>query len=237
MPVESSLLGTIRENLDLLWAFELPIVGEVSVPVRLALLGLPGETLDGDRARVLDRRGARPGGRVPAVAPVERADDLQHGGRREGDRRAPRARRGRRRVGAGSPGSTASRCWPTTSRRQRQPHPVRGDRAARRGGAGHRGRATGRGRRPAADDAGLRGAQRARARSTARSGPSRARGLNLSRLESRPWTARGSRWEYLFWVDLDADPADPECAAALAELGTETEVVRILGTYARAAED
>ena len=59
-----------------------------------------------------------------------------------------------------------------------------------------------------------------------------SRGLNLSRLESRPWTARGSRWEYLFWVDLDADPADPECAAALAELGSETEVVRILGTYA-----
>ena len=42
VPVESSLLGTIRENLDLLWAFELPIVGEVSVPVRLALLGAAG---------------------------------------------------------------------------------------------------------------------------------------------------------------------------------------------------
>ena len=64
-----------------------------------------------------------------------------------------------------------------------------------------------------------------------------SRGLNLSRLESRPWTARGSRWEYLFWVDLDADPADPACAAALEELGSETEVVRILGTYPRAAED
>ena len=45
-----------------------------------------------------------------------------------------------------------------------------------------------------------------------------ARGLNLSRLESRPWTARGSRWEYLFWVDLDADPAEAACAAALEEL-------------------
>jgi prephenate dehydratase len=63
------------------------------------------------------------------------------------------------------------------------------------------------------------------------------RGLNLSRLESRPWTERGSRWEYLFWVDLDADPADPSCAEALAALGEETEVVRILGTYPRAPED
>ena len=46
VPVESSLVGTIRENADLLWAFDLPIVGEVSVPVRLALLGLPGERLE-----------------------------------------------------------------------------------------------------------------------------------------------------------------------------------------------
>ena len=64
-----------------------------------------------------------------------------------------------------------------------------------------------------------------------------SRGLNLSRLESRPWTSRGARWEYLFWVDLDADPGDPACAAALDELRHETEVVRILGTYPRAAED
>ena len=46
VPVESSLLGTIRENLDLLWSFDLSIAGEVSVPVRLALLGLPGERLE-----------------------------------------------------------------------------------------------------------------------------------------------------------------------------------------------
>jgi len=63
------------------------------------------------------------------------------------------------------------------------------------------------------------------------------RGLNLSRLESRPWTERGSRWEYLFWVDLDGDPGEPACAAALEALRAETEVVRILGTYPRASED
>ena len=38
-------------------------------------------------------------------------------------------------------------------------------------------------------------------------------------------------------MDLDADPADPACAAALAELAGETEVVRILGTFPRGAED
>jgi chorismate mutase/prephenate dehydratase len=62
-----------------------------------------------------------------------------------------------------------------------------------------------------------------------------ARGVNLSRLESRP--TRRARWEYVFWVDADADAADPDCAAAIAALRAETEMVRILGSYPRAAED
>ena len=63
------------------------------------------------------------------------------------------------------------------------------------------------------------------------------RGINLSRLESRPWTGRGSRWEYLFWVDLDASAEDEACRAALKDLEEETEVVRILGSYPSASED
>jgi prephenate dehydratase len=62
-----------------------------------------------------------------------------------------------------------------------------------------------------------------------------ARGVNLSRLESRP--ARTARWEYVFWVDVDADATDPACAAALAELRTEAEMVRVLGSYPRTGED
>jgi prephenate dehydratase len=62
-----------------------------------------------------------------------------------------------------------------------------------------------------------------------------ARGVNLSRLESRP--ARRARWEYVFWVDVDADAAEPDCAAALDELRAETDMVRILGSYPRASED
>jgi prephenate dehydratase len=62
-----------------------------------------------------------------------------------------------------------------------------------------------------------------------------ARGVNLSRLESRP--ARRARWEYVFWVDVDADAGEPACAAALDDLRAETEMVRILGSYPRAADD
>jgi chorismate mutase/prephenate dehydratase len=59
--------------------------------------------------------------------------------------------------------------------------------------------------------------------------------VNLSSLESRP--ARRARWEYVFWVDVDAAVDDPSCAGALDELRAQTEMVRILGSYPRARED
>lgn len=55
------------------------------------------------------------------------------------------------------------------------------------------------------------------------------RGLNLSRLESRP--SRTARWEYVFWVDLDADATEPTAAEALDALRGECEMVRVLGVY------
>lgn len=60
------------------------------------------------------------------------------------------------------------------------------------------------------------------------------RGINLSKLESRP--TRVAAWEYVFWADLDADAADPRCAEALADLAAVASMVRILGSYARAAD-
>jgi len=59
-------------------------------------------------------------------------------------------------------------------------------------------------------------------------------GLNLSKLESRP--SRTARWEYVFWVDLDADANDPRTQEALEALRTESQMVRVLGSYP-AAED
>ena len=61
------------------------------------------------------------------------------------------------------------------------------------------------------------------------------RKINLSRLESRP--SRGVRWEYVFWADMDADPDAPDCAAALAALLREAVMVRVAGVYHRAAEE
>jgi prephenate dehydratase len=55
------------------------------------------------------------------------------------------------------------------------------------------------------------------------------RGVNLSKIESRPRKERlGS---YLFWVDLEGDARDDPVAGALAGLRTHCDEVRILGSY------
>ena len=46
-------------------------------------------------------------------------------------------------------------------------------------------------------------------------------GLNMHKLESRP--SRERAWEYVFWIDLDADTADPSTAAAFEALGRDDD--------------
>jgi prephenate dehydratase len=60
------------------------------------------------------------------------------------------------------------------------------------------------------------------------------RGINLTKLESRP--RRDRPWEYLFYVDFEAHQESPEGRAALSELAGVTAFLRILGSYHRAAE-
>ena len=56
----------------------------------------------------------------------------------------------------------------------------------------------------------------------------------MSKLESRP--SRERAWEYVFWVDLDADAAEPATQAALEALGSVTAMVRVLGSYPKSGD-
>lgn len=56
-----------------------------------------------------------------------------------------------------------------------------------------------------------------------------SRGINLSRIESRP--SKRSLGDYLFFIDFEADIHDPTVQAALAELKELTEVLKIFGSY------
>lgn len=55
------------------------------------------------------------------------------------------------------------------------------------------------------------------------------RGINLSRIESRP--TKRSLGDYLFFVDIEADNQDESVQSALAELKSYSETLKIFGSY------
>jgi prephenate dehydratase len=56
-----------------------------------------------------------------------------------------------------------------------------------------------------------------------------SRGINMSRIESRP--TRRSFGDYLFFVDVEADLESEALKSALEELGGHTEMLKIFGSY------
>lgn len=230
--IESSLAGSIRETYDLLSEFYdagVRIVGEVSVPVRLALVALPGQSLDWIE-RVYSH--------AQALAQADeflRTRDWQ----------------------VMTTYNTAGAARMIAENRERHAAAVASPRVAElyglevlaadiQTGADNRTRFAVLGRD---GSAGASSVTEAGPRKTTlvfavRNVPGSlnrclgafaSRDVNLSRLESRP--TRTSRWEYVFWVDVDADATEPACAAALEELRTEAEMVRVLGSYPRTGED
>ena len=58
------------------------------------------------------------------------------------------------------------------------------------------------------------------------------RGLNLSRIESRP--RRDRAWSYVMYVDIEGDARDPQVAQALAGVLRKASYAKIIGCYPRA---
>jgi prephenate dehydratase len=229
--IESSLAGSIRETYDLLSEFYdagIRIIGEVSVPVRLALIALPGESLQGIE-RVYSH--------AQALAQADeflRTRDWQ----------------------VMTTYNTAGAARMIAENRERHAAAVASPRVAElyglevlaadiQTGADNRTRFAILGRdgsastSPEPQDGPRKTTLVFAVRNVPGSlnrclGAFASRGVNLSRLESRP--ARTARWEYVFWVVVDADATEPTCAAALEELGAEAEMVRVLGSYPRTGE-
>jgi prephenate dehydratase len=233
--IESSLGGTIRETYDLLDEFferGVRIVGEVTVPVRLALLALPGQALEW-----IERVYSHAQALVQADTFLRSRDwQVMTTYNTAGAARMIAERHEDHAAAVASPrvadlygleilasdiqaGEENRTRFAVLSRIDAPDHeslPAEADPAAPR-------RTT------------LVFAVRNVPGSLHRClGAFAARGVNLSSLESRP--ARGARWEYVFWVDVDAAVDDPACAAALDDLRAETELVRILGSYPRARD-
>ena len=232
VPIERSKGGSVREIYDLLFAFdELRIVAEVTIPVSLALLALPGQSLDR-----IDR--------VYSIAQaLDQADEFLRSRSWQvmtsyNTAGAAKAIADGREMGAAA---VASPRVASLYGLEILAHDIQS-------GSGNRTRFA-----VVAHDEPKEGSLAG----SACCGPMKTtllwavrnvpgslyrclgcfaeRNINLSRLESRP--SRGVRWEYVFWADLDADPASPDCAAALAALLREAVMVRVAGVYHRAAEE
>ena len=65
--------------------------------------------------------------------------------------------------------------------------------------------------------------------------PLAAHGVSMTRFESRPARGLGgSRWEYVFFIDVDGHREDAPVAAALEELKRRAGFVKELGSYPKA---
>ncbi len=58
------------------------------------------------------------------------------------------------------------------------------------------------------------------------------RGVNLSKLESRP--RKGRTWEYVFYVDIDGHVNDEKVSGAITELLRRATFVKVFGSYKKA---
>jgi len=228
VPIENLVNGTIRETYDLLLEHDLVIDAEVAVPVDLCLAALPGTSLDGVQ-RVYSH--------IQALGQAERY--LRRGGWQllttyntagagrfvldQADRAAA-AVLSRRAADVLGLEVLAGSIQDVPDNRTRflvvgkpEPEAATGSRAP--DGPARTTIAFGVRNEPGTLLAALQVFAR--------------RGINLSKLESRP--SRSAAWEYVFWADLDGDASTPACAAALDELRSVATMVRVLGSYARAS--
>lgn len=224
VPIENVIHGTVRENYDLLLEYDLDIVGEVMVPVRLCLAALPGQRVE-DIERVYSH-----------IQALGQAEAFLRGRSWQLLSTYNTAGAGKAIADAGERGAAA----------------VLSPRAAALFGLevladdigdlpGNRTRFLMLAR---PDDGALpplvsaSGHRRTTIVVAVRNEPGTLlavlrvladHGLNMRKLESRP--SRERAWEYVFWIDLDGDVADPPMAAAIDALGAVTTMTRRLGSY------
>ena len=228
VPIENVINGTVRENYDLLLEHGLEIRGEVVVPVALCLAALPGQPLD-DIERVYSHIQAL--GQAEAFLrrrPWQLLTTYNTAG--AGKSIADRGERGAAAVlsprAAGLFGLEilADGIGDLPGNRTRfvvLARPGTGPLALRSTGTRHRTTLVVAVRN---EPGTLLDVLRVVA----------AHGLNMHKLESRP--SRERAWEYVFWIDLDGDTADPAMATALDELAGVTTMSRVLGSYPAAPE-
>ena len=231
LPIENLVNGTVREVYDLLLEHVLEIVGEVIVPVRLCFAALPGETVE-SIARVYSH--------IQALGQAEgflrsRPWSLLTTYNTAGSGRMIAESRERGAAAVLSPRAAALFGLEVLVA-DIQTEPLNRTRflVVTRPGS------------PMPSEATVPPDSRARRTTLAMTvenrpgslyaclGVLKAHGLNMDKLESRP--SRQRAWEYVFWIDTDADIREPHVQSAFRELEAVSSTLRILGSYAKAEE-
>ena len=227
--IENSLGGSIRETYDLLYEFDLGIVGEVTVAVRLALMALPGQRLED-----IERVYSHPQG----IAQADEFLRTRPWSVMTAYNTAGSAKMIRDRAEMGAAAVASARVAGMYGLTILAENVQSGDENRTRFAVLSSGAL-----RPAWVRPVPFGPTKTTMVFATRNVPGSLyrclgafaeRGVNLSRLESRP--SRATRWEYVFWADLDAAADDPQCAAGLEQLRHDAAMVRVLGSYPAAVE-
>ena len=218
LPIENSIGGSIHRNFDLLLEHQLPIVGEVEVPVVHHLLALPGRSIS-DVKRVYSHpqalaqcdRFLRTLSGVEIIATYDTAGSAKMiADQKLGDAAAIASERAAQVFGL-EPLKSSIQDYDTNTTRFL---------------------VVGRAPLSAAP------ADKTTIVFTLSNEPGALfkalaaialRGIDLTKLESRPFPSR--KWEYLFYADLAAARDELPCARALAHLAEFAPMVRVLGAY------
>lgn len=228
LPIENTLAGSVVASYDVLAERALTIVGEVVIPIRHCVLGLPGATLEG-----LTRVRSHP----VALAQCSRFLHSRTGLRADAVYDTAGAAKEVAALGDHSLGAIASR---TAAARygldvlasgveDRDDNQTRFLVVARAGEAVEGG---------AAEAGGSREMKTALLVETGNQPgalvrilqPFASRGINLSKIESRP---TGEPWRYRFFVEVEGASGLPPVAEALGEARPAAYRFRLLGSYPR----
>ena len=227
VPVENSTAGAVTDVYDLLLGHEdVQVVGEAILPVRHCLLGLPGATLEGIRvARSHPQALAQSEAflREHGIEPREAYDTAGATDeiRKAGDPgvAAVASRRAGERAGLVVLAADIQTVADNSTRffvlARAGNSPQSAIPAAHRAGEPKTSLVFATDDRPGALVRALQ--------------PFATAGVNLAKIESRP--SRAAPWTYVFYVDIQGDPATSPAREAIALLRTCTSWVRILGTY------
>ncbi|MSO30900.1 MAG: prephenate dehydratase [Acidobacteria bacterium] len=217
LPIENSIGGSIHRNFDLLLEHDLPIVGEVEVPVVHHLLALPGSTMDRiTRVYSHPQALAQCDRFLRTLAGVEITATYDTAGS------AKMIADGQLRDAAAIASARAGELFGLA--------PLR---SSIQDFEGNVTRFLVIGRQPMAGVPNKTTLVFSLANEPGALFKALAvfalRGLDLTKLESRP--IPGRRWEYWFYADVAAARDDRVCARALAHLAEFAPMVRVLGSY------